>query len=221
MPGLVPEIGHYEVDEDLLELVKAGGKSQVRIVRPACRAIVLGRSSKPELEVRLDAANRDGIPVLRRRGGGGTVLLDPGNLVISVVLPVPGFSAIDTWFGRISRWLSHEFEEAGIPGVEQRGVSDLVLGERKVGGSCIFRSRGLLYYSTTLLVEADFALIERYLAHPPREPDYRAGRRHRDFLGLIADFCPGVTTAVLKSRLEPLLNAERLAAFSDKNLSKR
>ncbi len=211
------EIGHYAVDEDLLEHVRAGGKSQVRVVRPASRAIVLGRSSKPELEVKLEAASRDGIPVLRRRGGGCAVLLDPGNLVISVVLPIPGLSAIDTWFGRISRWLSHEFEEAGIPGVGQGGVSDLILGEQKIGGSCIFRSRGLLYYSTTLLVEADVDLIERYLAHPPREPDYRAGRRHRDFLGRIADFRPGVTTATLKSRLEPLLNAERLTAFSERS----
>ena len=58
-----------------------------------------------------------------------------------------------------------------------------MLGERKIGGSCIWRTRGLLYYSTTLLVDPDLDLCERYLPHPPREPAYRAGRPHRAFMG--------------------------------------
>ena len=28
--------------------------------------------------------------------------------------------------------------------------------------------------------------MERYLQHPPREPDYRRGRSHRDFMGDLA-----------------------------------
>jgi hypothetical protein len=42
--------------------------------------------------------------------------------------------------------------------------------------------------------------MERYLAHPPREPGYRRGRRHRDFVGSI-----GGSTAALARSLEQTL----------------
>jgi lipoate-protein ligase A len=32
------------------------------------------------------------------------------------------------------------------------------------------------------LINADLSLIDRYLKHPPREPDYRRGRSHLDFV---------------------------------------
>ena len=54
-------------------------------------------------------------------------------------------------------------------------------------GSCIYRTRGLLYYSTTLLLDPDLELVERYLPHPPREPEYRRGRPHRDFMTSVRD----------------------------------
>jgi lipoate-protein ligase A len=37
-------------------------------------------------------------------------------------------------------------------------------------------------YHGTLLDDFDIGLIERILRHPPREPDYRARRPHREFL---------------------------------------
>jgi lipoate-protein ligase A len=74
-----------------------------------------------------------------------------------------------------------------VADVTQRGVSDLALGDRKLGGSCLRRERGLAHYTTTLLVDPDLALLDRYLQHPPREPDYRAGRTHRDFVTTLRD----------------------------------
>jgi lipoate-protein ligase A len=35
------------------------------------------------------------------------------------------------------------------------------------------------------LVCPDLSLIERYLKHPKKEPDYRRGRSHKDFLSSI------------------------------------
>ena len=61
-------------------------------------------------------------------------------------------------------------------------MSDLVLGQRKIGGACIYRSGALVHYSTTLLVEPQVELMERYLLHPPREPEYRQGRSHAEFV---------------------------------------
>mgnify|MGYP000753667588 CR=1 FL=1 len=48
-------------------------------------------------------------------------------------------------------------------GVYRDGISDLVLGDRKVGGACIYRTRGLLFYSASLLVAP---ILGRYLDAP-------------------------------------------------------
>ena len=125
------------------------------------------------------------MPILRRRGGGCAVLLDPGNVVVSAALAARGIGDNLRHFARLSRWLIDGLDRLGIHGLRQAGISDLAVGQRKVGGACIYRSRGLLFYTASLLVAPDLERMERYLRHPPREPDYRAGRRHRDFVGAL------------------------------------
>ncbi len=168
-------------------------------------AVVVGRGGDPAAEVALDAARADGVPVLRRRGGGCAVVLDPGNAIVSLALPLPGVSGITGAFAAISAWLIGALAGCGLSGVRQEGTSDLAIGERKVGGSCLWRTKGLVYYSTTLLVCPDLALAERYLPHPPREPAYRAGRAHREFMGALRELEPALTTAELVGRLAHLL----------------
>lgn len=177
----------YDEDDDLLASVREGGEPAVRVTRPMVPSVVLGRSGDPDQELHVAAIEEDGVRVQRRHGGGCSVLLDPGNLVVSVALPLPGLTGIHPHFRALSAWLADALARQGVFGVKQRGISDLTVGERKIGGSCIYRAKGLLYYSTTLLVSPDIGDMERYLAHPPREPDYRRGRSHRDFLASLAD----------------------------------
>ncbi len=145
------------------------------------------------------------MPVLRRRGGGCAVVLDPGNAIVSLALPLPGVGGITSAFAAISAWLIDALARCGLPGARQEGTSDLAVGDRKVGGSCLWRTAGLVYYSTTLLVSPDLALTERYLPHPPREPAYRAGRAHREFMGALRDLDRFLTPAELVLRLCPCL----------------
>ncbi len=182
----LPPIGSYDLDDDLLEAVRATGRARLRVYPVRDVAVVLGRGSKPEQELRLDPVLEDGVPVLRRRGGGCAVVLDPGNVIVSLVSPKKGFGGGREAFGGLSAWVIDALGRLGIPGIRQRGISDLTMGDRKVGGACIYRPLGLLYYSTTLLVTPDIDLSERYLQHPPREPDYRAGRSHADFMGKLS-----------------------------------
>jgi len=92
-------------------------------------------------------------------------------------------------------WLIDGLRRVGADGVYQAGICDLVLGNRKIAGAAIYRSKDLLYYSASLLVTADLDRIARYLRHPPREPEYRAGRDHRAFLTTLAAALPGLADA--------------------------
>ncbi len=180
MDPLAPE--PYLEDEAVLDRVQRGGEPEVRVYRYPRTAAVIGRGGKPEVELESAALAADGVPALRRRGGGCAVVLDPGNLVATVTLPLPGVGGVTSAFAAISDTMIDALAAVGVPDVTYAGVSDLVLGDRKLGGSCIYRTKGLLHYATTLLVDPDPDLMERYLSHPPREPEYRRGRRHRDFV---------------------------------------
>jgi len=182
VPNTLPDddFPSWRRDEDL---IAEAARPRVRVV--SCRdvEVVIGRGGKADLELRRDAIRADGVPIYRRRGGGGAVVLGPGNLVVSLAAPLPGIGGVTSAFRAITAWLTGGLDVAGIPGVRGEGVSDLALGDRKVGGSCIYRTRGFVYYASTLLTDPDLDLVERYLQHPPREPGYRRGRNHRDFMG--------------------------------------
>jgi lipoate---protein ligase len=175
-------IGAYDLDDDLIEAVRRTRMVQGRVYRPNTASIVLGRGSKPELELNLESIIEDGVAVSRRKGGGCSVVLDPGNLIISQVLPAAGIKDNRKFFDRITQQIIAALKQAGLPQVHQAGISDLAIDDRKIGGAAIYRTNDILYYSATLLLEADLKLLDRYLKHPPREPDYRKGRPHLDFV---------------------------------------
>lgn len=171
-----------ELDEDLLARVQEGGGPLVRVWEPRAPAVVLGRSNRADREADLDACARDGVPVLRRRGGGGAVVLAPGCLVASFARPVPRPLAVGSHMGEAVDMLRGAVAAAGGVCLTPAGTGDLCHGDRKVAGSSAFAGRGAFFYQSSLLVDADLGLVDRYLRHPSREPAYRRGRPHREFL---------------------------------------
>ncbi|HZN26717.1 MAG TPA: lipoate--protein ligase family protein [Burkholderiales bacterium] len=144
--------------------------------------VVLGRSGRVERDVKLDLCRRSRIPVLRRCSGGGAVLLGPGCLNYSIVLPLE-------WNVRW-RDVRYSFEwtmtlvrrALGVPGLRSEG-SDLSLDDRKVSGNAQRRTQTAILHHGTILYSFDGHRAEHFLKPPLRAPQYRAGRSHRDFLG--------------------------------------
>jgi lipoate-protein ligase A len=56
------------------------------------------------------------------------------------------------------------------------------VGDRKISGNAQARRGKALLVHGTLLVDFDHDLADAVLKYPPREPAYRLGRPHRDFL---------------------------------------
>lgn len=198
----------YALDEDLIAEVGTTARPRAAVYPHPGTAVVVGRGGDPAVETRREVIAADGVPLLRRRGGGCAVVVDPGNLVVSLVLPVPGIGAITSAFAAIGARIADALAACGVGGVQQAGVSDLAVDDHKLGGSCIWRTRGLLYYSTTLLVDPDWDLIDRYLPHPPREPEYRRGREHRRFLSSLTAMGKTPDIRFWAAALQPLIAAE-------------
>jgi lipoate-protein ligase A len=221
-----PSFPRYCYDDDLIQAARRDGRARVRVYRLIDTAVVLGAGSRAITEVRLDACQENGIPILRRRGGGCAVALDPGDVIVSLVAVGLPFGHHRRHLDILTNWLIDGLARIGLPGVRLEGICDLVYGHRKVGGACLHRSRDLLHYSASLLVDPDIERVTRYLKHPPREPDYRQGRSHAMFMGsllALADDGPRPTqtdprqvAAELRRVLEPpdLVSQPRVARRS-------
>lgn len=208
---LSPAIGSFDFDEDILQAAAGTGRPMVKVYAWEGLALVLGRGSDPAREVRLEAVLADRVPLLRRRGGGCSVLLDPGNAVASLAFPLPGTGRITRAFDASLAWLVSGLERLGVQGIRKEGISDLALGDRKVGGTCLYRKSGLVYFSATLLVAPRVDLVERYLKHPPREPSWRRGRSHGDFMGDLSEKAGTKEAGEFARALFPLLEGTALS----------
>lgn len=145
--------------------------------------VVVSRSRDAAREVFLERCAADGVPVVRRPSGGGAVVLGPGVIAASVVAARADQSAFpDAWFRHFGSALVRSLGGLGVPGVTVQGVSDLCLGDRKVAGSSLRLAGGRVLYQVSLLLDLDVALLDRYLPSPLREPPYRRGRAHREFV---------------------------------------
>ncbi len=169
------------VNEDLLEGFRKGSTPVWRIYEPVETVAVLGAGGNPSRDLILESLEKDGIRYRFRRGGGGTVVLSTGQTVLALVAEA-GSPFMNREYAReINGWFVEALEGLGVRVVEHRGISDLAIGEKKILGASIYRSRLLLFYQASLLVSNDLTLFDRYLAMPFREPDYRRGRGHMDF----------------------------------------
>jgi lipoate-protein ligase A len=144
-------------------------------------AVVVGRSGNVDAEVRVAACAADRIPVLRRLSGGGAVLLALGCLNYTLILNLERRPALSDVAKSYNHILPSLIRAAQCRGLIFAG-SDLVIGGKKIGGCSQKRSRRTVLHHGTILYDLDLSLVSRYLHEPARQPGYRRGRSHLQFL---------------------------------------
>jgi lipoate---protein ligase len=177
------------LDEALLDqLDEHGGDPVLRFWESDRYFVVLGPSCRLLDDVHVAACEQDGVPVLRRASGGGTVLQGPGCLSYALVLPLiwhPALAAIRSTHQFILERIAgslHRWE----PAVACRGISDLAIDGLKISGNAQRRKRHALLFHGTILHAMQAELLTRYLKQPARQPDYRERRPHDTFVRTIA-----------------------------------
>lgn len=176
------------------------GEEILRLWEPTDYAVILGAASAVEQEVNHPVCRALRVPVLRRPSGGCAVVAGPGCLMYSLYLSLekhPRLRAPEEahrWvLGRLAQSLS-----SILPSVTPQGISDLAWGTRKVGGNSMRRKRRYLLYHGSLLYAFPLELIDWLLRLPPRQPAWRAGRSHKDFLANLPISREDLTRAILR-----------------------
>jgi lipoate-protein ligase A len=174
------------LDDALLEEAERGEvpRESLRLWELPKPAVVIGRSSRVEGEVRREACRRAGIPILRRASGGAAIVAGPGCLMYSLVLSYqlrPAYRWIDHAHRGVLGHIAAALNSL-VPSIRHEGTSDLAMAGRKISGNSMRCRRTHLLYHGTLLYDFPLELVERCLPRPPREPDYRQGREHGEFI---------------------------------------
>ncbi len=115
------------VNEDLISHYYEKGSAVARIYEPRSACIVLGAGRKNRGDLLEDNVRSDGIPVLMRRGGGGTVVLSPGMIVLALVSEVCSPYQNREYAHTINSWIVDALQSHGVAPVEHRGISDLAM----------------------------------------------------------------------------------------------
>jgi lipoate-protein ligase A len=149
-----------------------------------CRdpVVILGASGVIDREVYQGACIADGVPILRRKSGGGTVLVGEGCLNYSLILSLDARPELRSIADSYRIILGRIVEALNLPGLAVRGISDIALGDRKVAGNAQRRGRRALLHHGTVLYDFDVVSMQRYLKLPDRQPDYRSSRDHAQFV---------------------------------------
>ncbi len=172
-------------DEALLDLCEEADEEILRCWEPRDYFVVLGLATPYRQEVRLAACRRRRIPILRRISGGGAVLQGPGCLNFSLILRVdhrPALASITATNRFILERHRNTLEPLVGEAVSLQGSSDLTVRCLKFSGNAQRRRRRCVLFHGSFLLGFDIPLMEQVLRLPRRQPAYRHGRPHADFL---------------------------------------
>ena len=163
--------------------------------------VALGYTNRAAIECRVEECARRSIPILRRVTGGGTVLQGVGCLNYALVAPIESGDSLnvgatnafvmETVRGALNPLLSGE--------VERQGHTDLTWRGRKFSGNAQKRKGRHFLFHGTVLLDFDLELVQKVLRAPSKQPEYRAGRAHLDFIGNIPLERDAVKSALAKA----------------------
>lgn len=149
--------------------------------------------------------------ISRRASGGGTVYQEMGwNLNFSIFINLKIFKElfpINPSYEILSSLVLDALNDSGIR-AELAGKSDLSIRNSsgnllKISGNAQFRKRDCLVHHGTLILQPELIeKVKKLLKHPPKEPEYRMGRTHENFIThLPNDFQVETFSVSLKEKL--------------------
>lgn len=188
------------------------GTTGILVWQPQEKVIVLGQSNNIETSIHSEAVAADGIRVTKRPSGGETVILTPATLAFTVARHFPVMINFRDFFRMVNNAVIDGLGETGVARLGSNGISDITIGNRKILGSSMRKVGNKLVYHAVLNVSEDPSLFSRYLRHPRREPGYRAGRRHDEFVTSIVNegynFTPDYLMEMLNRRLASFMMSQ-------------
>ena len=118
--------------------------------------VVMGRNQVAHLELDLDFCRQEGIDIIRRKSGGGSIFADRGNIMVSVIT---GKGAVEPLFEEYAQNVADCLCRLGAK-VSVAGRNDIVLDAGgKICGNAFYHLKERNIVHGTMLYDTDFRLM--------------------------------------------------------------
>lgn len=119
--------------------------------------VVIGKNQNPWTECKCRELEADGGYLARRLSGGGAVFHDKGNLNFTFISTTENYN-----LDKNIEIIRNACKYADID-TEISGRNDILADDRKFSGNAFYNSNGKTYHHGTVLVNADFEKMSKYL----------------------------------------------------------
>jgi lipoate-protein ligase A len=171
-----PILQQLQIEEALL---RSSSENWIVVNSGSPPAVVVGIGGKIEELIDLEKIATAPIPVIRRFSGGGTVVIDPNTLFVTLICEAKQIE-VSPYPLHIMKWTEQLYRQLFGADFHLR-ENDYCYGERKFGGNAQSITKDRWLHHSSLLWDFTPALMD-YLKMPNRQPDYRKKRAHTDFL---------------------------------------
>ncbi|KAL4419332.1 hypothetical protein ABPG77_006020 [Micractinium sp. CCAP 211/92] len=152
--------------------------------------VVLGVSGKPAELVHLLPAAQRGIPLIKRFTGGGTVVVDANTIFTALIMQQQSLPDVAAYPRPVMQYTEQLYNTVFAPyGPFRLRENDYCFGERKFGGNAQAITKDRWVHHTSLLWDFRDDLMA-LLKQPARQPEYRQGRDHLEFVLRLRELLP-------------------------------
>lgn len=169
--GQVSVLRSQSIYHGLTAAIRAEDDPIITMMTPRGTYVSVGHSQETEKEVDLHFCTQEKIPVIRRRVGGGAVLLDRNQLFFHVILPVARSEEFGLprklvkKFAYLARPPIHAYHKLGI-NADFRPVNDIHVEGKKIGGTGTGEIGEGLVFAGSMMMDFNHALMAKVLKVP-------------------------------------------------------
>ena len=132
-------------------------------------SVIAGRFSNIHAEINTDFAEANGIPIIRRKSGGGCVYHDLGNVNYTFIMRDDKALTLEYF----SRRVIEALEALKINAVLEFRHNDILADGLKISGAAQYHHEGMLLHHGTLLFDSDLSVIPKVLKRSGRVANIR------------------------------------------------
>ncbi len=132
-------------------------------------SVIVGRFSDISAEVNTEFAEANGIPIIRRKSGGGCVYHDLGNVNYTFIVRDSKALTLEYFSLRVIEAL----EGLRVNAVLEFRHNDILADGLKISGAAQYHHEGMLLHHGTLLFDSDLSIIPKVLKHSGKVANIR------------------------------------------------
>ncbi len=180
-------------------------------VRPT---VIIGRHQLLRNEIDTGFCKSKNIDIVRRKSGGGAVLADMNNIMMSYITTS---DSVTTTFSGYTSAVVRSLKALGLD-ASDNSRNDILIGDRKVSGNSYYRTKDRSIVHGTMLYDYDPVMMSGALTPPPAKLRSHGVRSVRSRVTTIREHLPQLSIAGLKEHLASTIPDGPVMSLTDADI---